>query len=237
MDIGETLISLLLKLHSKLSGQDGCSYIPDFEPDPVDSRIGDGVFFLSKVLNKLGRMSCHVKSSILETRQRLYPELVSAFPQSPSHRSDDAQLPTEGESSGLSSPGKPSVTSPTVSSLEDRKAKAAESRRRAMAFFKTKRAIFLKREKVKKFTKEAAESSSFSDTCDDGNKKWTGEGEASASGTSQPTTSPVGRGAYECVICYAKNVPSTNNALIGYVGLLTVSYYLTLVSNNNAPKF
>lgn len=52
VEANESIISLLLKLHSHLSG------IPDsFNPDEPevnpDSRIGDGPFFVSKVLHRI----------------------------------------------------------------------------------------------------------------------------------------------------------------------------------------
>ncbi|XP_076043889.1 ubr3 ubiquitin ligase [Oratosquilla oratoria] len=73
VEVGETMISLLLKLHSKLSGKNN-SYRPDFE-DTSDSRIGDGPFFIAKVLNKLGRKDKSVGHCITHTLQRLYPQL------------------------------------------------------------------------------------------------------------------------------------------------------------------
>ena len=72
VNIEESIISLLIKLHSKISGKPG-SYRPNFE-DTTDSRIGDGLFFISKVLNKLGRYDSGARCNIIETLKSLYPK-------------------------------------------------------------------------------------------------------------------------------------------------------------------
>ena len=73
INIGESIISLLIKLHSKLSGKPG-SYKPNFEEDKQDSRIGDGQFFISKVLNKFGYYDSSTRNFINKTIQSLYPK-------------------------------------------------------------------------------------------------------------------------------------------------------------------
>ena len=67
--IRESIISLLLKLHSRFSGHDDSYRSP---PDIVagrdaeteDCRIGDGSFWIAKVLDKLCRLDPRVKQSI-----------------------------------------------------------------------------------------------------------------------------------------------------------------------------
>ncbi|XP_031787991.1 E3 ubiquitin-protein ligase Ubr3 isoform X1 [Nasonia vitripennis] len=85
--VGESMISLLLKLHSQLSG------IPDsYNPEPIsepeeasssmdtsnpapESRIGDGPFFISQLLKKIANLDSMCKESIIETRNRLWPRM------------------------------------------------------------------------------------------------------------------------------------------------------------------
>lgn len=83
--VGESIISLLLKLHSQLSG------IPDsYNPEPIleneagssmdtsgpledESRIGDGPFFISLLLNKIANLDPLCRDDIIETKKRLWP--------------------------------------------------------------------------------------------------------------------------------------------------------------------
>ena len=92
---GESIISLLLKLHSQLSGVPD-SYNPDQptvveseagssagasssnanpdSPSPADeSRIGDGPFFISQLLKKIAALDLSCKQNIVETRNKLWP--------------------------------------------------------------------------------------------------------------------------------------------------------------------
>ncbi|ESO10206.1 hypothetical protein HELRODRAFT_168086 [Helobdella robusta] len=50
--IGESIISMLIKLHAKFSKN---PYKPNPDGAAVDSRIGDGAFFITKVLDKISR--------------------------------------------------------------------------------------------------------------------------------------------------------------------------------------
>ncbi|XP_046744693.1 E3 ubiquitin-protein ligase Ubr3 isoform X1 [Diprion similis] len=89
--VGESIISLLLRLHSQLSGAPD-SYNPeqlnlttDNEASssssssaripPRESRIGDGPFFISQLLNKIGNLDPVCKENIMETRNRLWPRM------------------------------------------------------------------------------------------------------------------------------------------------------------------
>lgn len=72
VSVEESIISLLIKLHSKLSGKPN-SYRPNFS-ETTDSRIGDGPFFIGKLLNKLGRYDASVRKGILDTISCLYSQ-------------------------------------------------------------------------------------------------------------------------------------------------------------------
>lgn len=72
VSVEESIISLLIKLHSKLSGKPN-SYRPNFS-NTNDSRIGDGPFFIAKLLNKLGRYDASVRKGILDTISYLYSQ-------------------------------------------------------------------------------------------------------------------------------------------------------------------
>lgn len=86
MKVGESIISLLLKLHSQLSG------IPDsYNPDQSvmvdseassstatpakESRIGDGPFFISQLLKKIANLDPMCKDTIIESRNKLWPRM------------------------------------------------------------------------------------------------------------------------------------------------------------------
>ena len=59
INVNESIVTLLLRLHSKYSGRPD-SYVPKYSrygvsvtEDYVQSRIGDGSFFIEKVLDKI----------------------------------------------------------------------------------------------------------------------------------------------------------------------------------------
>lgn len=89
--VGESIISLLLKLHSQLSGVPD-SYNPEqsatsdneagssssnsaTSPLNNESRIGDGPFFISQLLKKMSNLDPMCKQSIIETRNKLWPRM------------------------------------------------------------------------------------------------------------------------------------------------------------------
>ena len=84
VNINESIISLLIKLHSKLSGKPD-SYIPKNErakipklahsvtQDYQESRIGDACFFIEKVLDKIYELDSSCEHSIKVTRTHLWP--------------------------------------------------------------------------------------------------------------------------------------------------------------------
>lgn len=96
--VGESIISLLLKLHSQLSGVPD-SYNPEqsaisdneagsssssssssnssfASPSSLsDSRIGDGPFFISQLLRKISDLDPMCRQTIIETRNKLWPRM------------------------------------------------------------------------------------------------------------------------------------------------------------------
>lgn len=96
--VGESIISLLLKLHSQLSVP--ASYNPEqnamsdnetmstssssssisdnsssTSSSPSESRIGDGPFFISQLLIKIADLDPMCKQTIIETRNKLWPRM------------------------------------------------------------------------------------------------------------------------------------------------------------------
>ncbi|KAF5282499.1 hypothetical protein FQR65_LT14269 [Abscondita terminalis] len=74
--VNESIISLLLKLHSHLSGIPD-SYNQD-EPKPGtsndgDGLVGDGPFFIGKLLQKIAALDSTCKDFIRETRNKIWP--------------------------------------------------------------------------------------------------------------------------------------------------------------------
>lgn len=84
VEIGDSIISLLLRLHSQLSGVpdsyslEQCT-MSDNEPSsssatpPKESRIGDGPFFISQLLNKIANLDPSCKEAIIEAKNKLWP--------------------------------------------------------------------------------------------------------------------------------------------------------------------
>lgn len=91
--INESILSLLLKLHSQLSGsldsfsldennetamdydqnEAGPSTRPDTSQNTSESRIGDGPFFIGNLLRKIAKADSLCAHAIEEIRQRLWP--------------------------------------------------------------------------------------------------------------------------------------------------------------------
>lgn len=84
--VSESIISLLLKLHSQLSGAPD-SYDPESMTEneasssntetPRESRIGDGPFFISQLLKKIGNLDPTCKQNIKDTKNKLWPKKQS----------------------------------------------------------------------------------------------------------------------------------------------------------------
>ena len=79
INVNESIVTLLLRLHSKYSGRPD-SYIPKYQRHGVSitedyhqSRIGDGCFFIEKVLDRIGDFDEACAESISVSRQLLWP--------------------------------------------------------------------------------------------------------------------------------------------------------------------
>ena len=84
VSVNESIISLLLKFHSKLTGRQD-SYVPVAErakmpaltattvPEYRESRIGDGAFFVEKVLDKICELDEACEHCVKVTRIQLWP--------------------------------------------------------------------------------------------------------------------------------------------------------------------
>ena len=85
--MNESIISLLLRLHSQLSGTLD-SYSPktqqntesessstDTLPSENESRIGDGPFFIAKLLDRIANLDPMCREYIIETKNRLWPRM------------------------------------------------------------------------------------------------------------------------------------------------------------------
>lgn len=80
--IGESIISLLLKLHSQLSGMpdsfnlDSVASTSEAEnSDRPESRIGDGPYFIGQLLKKIAKLDPMCRNSIVETKNKLWPRM------------------------------------------------------------------------------------------------------------------------------------------------------------------
>ncbi|XP_042224390.1 E3 ubiquitin-protein ligase ubr3-like [Homarus americanus] len=117
--IEESIISLLIKLHSKLTGKPN-SYRPNFS-DTSDSRIGDGPFFITKLLNKIGRNDSSARQGILETISCLYCK-----------REEDSSASSEEE----------------ARAREEKKKRAKERQKRVIAEFANRQRQFMEQNKA-----------------------------------------------------------------------------------------
>ncbi|KAI0233528.1 E3 ubiquitin-protein ligase UBR3 [Lamellibrachia satsuma] len=82
VDIDTSMLELLLKLHAKMSGKQN-SYIPvgirsgqQGDQPQTESRIGDGLFFVGNLLDKICRLSEECSRFVIETYRRNVPEQV-----------------------------------------------------------------------------------------------------------------------------------------------------------------
>ena len=80
INVNESIVSLLLRLHSKYSGRPD-SYVPkqhrygvSATEDYIQSRIGDGCFFVEKVLDKICDLDEACAESVSSSRQLLWPD-------------------------------------------------------------------------------------------------------------------------------------------------------------------
>ncbi|CAL7947523.1 unnamed protein product [Xylocopa violacea] len=127
--VDESIITLLLKLHSQLSGVPDSynpeqSGISDNEASssssigPTESRIGDGPFFVAQLLNKIGNLDPMCKEAINEARNKLWPSM---------QESEDKQREKEDRE------------------REERRRRAKERQQKLMAEFANKRKQFMEK--------------------------------------------------------------------------------------------
>lgn len=120
LEVNESIISLLLKLHSHLAGAPD-SFNPDEaeSAEAAESRIGDGPFFLSKLLHRIAALDAFCREDIRETRNRLWP-----------------RKPEEGEEE---------TREREAREREERRRRAKERQQKLMAEFASKQKEFMER--------------------------------------------------------------------------------------------
>ncbi|EGI67359.1 E3 ubiquitin-protein ligase UBR3 [Acromyrmex echinatior] len=196
--VGESIISLLLKLHSQLSG------VPDsYNPEqsamsdnevsssssssssissssssssfisllPSESRIGDGPFFISQLLRKIADLDPICKQTIIETRNKLWPRMQEC--------EEDEQREKENRE------------------REERRKRAKERQQKLMAEFANKQ---------KQFMEKAMET----EDADASGMDWDQE---------ENETKLTSKKEYDCVICN-QTTPSSEDKPMGLVVLV-----------------
>ncbi|KAK2727488.1 hypothetical protein QYM36_008099, partial [Artemia franciscana] len=127
VDVNANVISLLLKIHTKLSGvNDSYSPPPEqqstSEEDQNDSCIGDGPFFLGKLLDKIWKLDEKCRNCINESRRTIWPRTQEMIDQET--REKEAK------------------------EKEERKRKAKERQQKLMAEFASKQKSFIDKYKA-----------------------------------------------------------------------------------------
>ncbi|XP_054931977.2 E3 ubiquitin-protein ligase ubr3 isoform X3 [Dermacentor andersoni] len=133
-EIDESLVSLLLKLHSKLSGRPDSYRLPDKDqggPTPEEQerdRVGAGPHFLGLLLDKLVRLTRtgDRESPVEEVRRHIWPPQFS-----------------DGE--GSSATPSTSAAAREASDREERRRRAKERQMKLMAEFANRQKSFLKK--------------------------------------------------------------------------------------------
>jgi len=232
--INESMISLLLKLHSKLSCTPD-SYFPfwetpqaeqliadakcgvenglilNYSPDdplvvtysyaqlyellnPEDSRIGDGAFFVKKILDKISAKDELCRQNVIQVREKLWPRQAE----------NEEELLAREERE-----------------REDRRRIAKERQTKLMAEFAKKQQQFMEKAMTKEFGDDAGMS----------------EGTTSETASTPPTEEspeaikPI---EYDCVICNQTSA-STNDNPVGLVILLQPSSLLGHRTKHGIP--
>ncbi|KAJ9584382.1 hypothetical protein L9F63_021276, partial [Diploptera punctata] len=120
VEVNESIISLLLRLHSHLSGTPD-SYNPEEScgSEGLDSRIGDGPFFVAKLLARIAALDSLCRENIQETRNKLWPRKQE-----------------EGEEE---------MREREAREKEDRRRRAKERQQKLMAEFASKQKLFMEK--------------------------------------------------------------------------------------------
>ncbi|ODN00342.1 E3 ubiquitin-protein ligase UBR3 [Orchesella cincta] len=165
--------------------------------DSHEIRIGDGPFFISKLLDKIGAKDESCREHVINAREKLWPRKKL-------EAEEETKLREEREK-------------------EERRRKARERQSKLMAEFAKKQQMFM----AKAMTEEFVESSAPTSTSGDGlgaDSSYTdlpgmeGMGIGSPSSTIKPIE-------YDCVIC-GQTTPSTSDNPVGLVTLLQPSSVL-----------
>lgn len=124
IEVNESILSLLLKLHSKLSRKLD-SYVPlsnrteKLDSNETESRIGDGPFFIGKVLDRITKLNSQIETNIQEIRQKLWPQKEKL--------EDHSKSPKE------------------MQDKEDRRRRAKERQQKLMAEFASRQKAFMQK--------------------------------------------------------------------------------------------
>ncbi|RWS23952.1 E3 ubiquitin-protein ligase UBR3-like protein [Leptotrombidium deliense] len=193
LPINESILSLLLKLHSKLSGTPDSYQQND---NPSSSRIGDGTHFVKCVIDLYCKLNVSSGlTDVKEWRNKLWPSKKNA---NDSHSASEATFSTSGfivgDSDGLRS----------SESRDERRRKAQERQQKLMAEFASRQKAFMK-----------AMNESLNDPTNEENDV----SNESVGANPSASGSFLKAKTYECVIC-GQTSPSTVDRLIGVVVLL-----------------
>ena len=212
--VNESILSLLLRLHSKLSRKkDSYRYV---DTSGTESRIGDGAHFIGNLLDTYVRLSpINGLKAINEWRERIWP------PEYPEPSCSQRSCSSLGTTTTDSVSGS-SDTSLTEAELKKKRAK--ERQQRLMAEFASKQKAFMKKyqQSEKLMSTEASEQTPDVHIqvpqCQP-SKSSAEESEASKEGLNTDESRRMKVEEYECVICN-QTTASTPEKLIGMVVLL-----------------
>lgn len=197
---GESIISLLLKLHSQLSE------IPDsFNIDEIcnntsknsastannselsdkfeESRIGDGPFFISKLLRKISNLDPSLKQNIIDTKNRLWPKTKECEVEQRERDNHER---------------------------EERRKRAKERQQKLIAEFANRQ---------KKFREKNMETEEAGGSGMDWDQSDTTTQTSSSKSTTTTATQLTNKKKYDCVICN-QTTPSTEDKPMGLVVLV-----------------
>lgn len=208
--VNESLISLLLKLHSKLSGKQDSYQFREEQTEQagrqanqhdISNRIGDATYFIRQVLDLYCGLNASTGRQAIQTwKVKLWP---FNYAKAENLDSREFNLSTSHPASSPSA-SHLDVDSPTSHlDKEERRRKAKERQQKLMAEFANKQKAFMKQ------MNEEFESQ-----------------DAAADATAETMAVDVcSKLQYECVIC-GQTTPSTPERLIGMVVLLQSSSIL-----------
>ena len=209
--VNESIMSLLLKLHSKLSNEQD-----SYKSGPIEeTRIGNGTLFVSRVLNTYAHLNVATGSkAINEWRKKIWPP-----PPQPSQGMDSTGVQASTSTLDDGNDGFADGAN-RRNELEERRRKAKERQQKLMAEFARRQKDFLKEMESQNVNEGSSDASEVNQ-----------EGSTGDAGSSIPG-SVLKQQEYECVICN-QTAASTNDRLIGMVALLQS----TSVLAHAVPKY